>query len=264
MPANFVRASKVIGIISGKGGVGKSVVAVNTTALLKRLGRDVVIVDCDLSNPSTGLHLGLSYGAIGIQEVLQGENKVADALVVQPQTGIRVLPASLRYHPDVSLKNLKSVLRGMTAYDYVIVDSPPGITEDSEYIIEACDEVIVVTTADVPSSTSAAKIVSLCRDLETKVGGVIVNRVTGAAYELSNKEIEAMTEMPVLSAIPEDSLIPESIAARTPITLYKPSSPAAKKLKLFVEVLTGATMPMTLHDGPLQKIARFFRRLLRI
>lgn len=258
------RSNKIIGIVSGKGGVGKSVVAINTAAVLKRQGRNVIIVDCDLSNPSAGLHLGLSYGAIGIQEVLSGKNKVAEAVVVQPQTGLRVLPASLKYHPDVSLKNLKNVLWGLTAYDYVIVDSPPGITEDVEDILEACDEVVVISTPDVPSATSAAKIVSLCKDQKTNVKGVVLNRVSGAPFELSNREVEGMAEVQVLVNVPEDGLIPESIAARTPIVLYKSSSPAARRLRDLVDVLTGAAKPMAQHDGFLSRVRRFFRAYFRI
>ncbi|MBU1197685.1 MinD/ParA family protein [Candidatus Micrarchaeota archaeon] len=264
MPAaNTNRKNKIIGVVSGKGGVGKSVVAVNTTAILKRMGRNSIIVDCDLSNPSTGLHLGLSYGAVGIQEVLQGKNKVSEAVVVQPQTGIRVLPASLKYHPDVSLKNLKNVLWSMTAYDYIIVDSPPGITSDVEYILETCDEVIVITTPDVPSSTSAAKVVSLCQDKKTRVRGIVVNRSTGSPFELSNKEIETMAEVPVIFSIPEDHLIPESIAARTPIVLYKGSSPAARVLKEGVGIITGSTEPMHAREGFFGRVWRIFRRVLR-
>ncbi len=257
------RKNKILGVVSGKGGVGKSVIAINTAMLLKRQGRNSIIVDCDLSNPSAGLHLGLSYGAIGIQEVLQGKAKAADAIVVQPQSGLRVLPASLKYHPDVGLKNLKNILWGMSGYDYIVVDSPPGITDDVEYILDACDEVVVVTTPDVPSATSAAKVISLCKDKKTPVKGVVVNRISGAAFELTNREIETMAEVPIVANIPEDSLVPESIAARTPIVLYKSSSPASKRLKDFVSVLTSVGEPMQIRDTVFHRLKRFFRKLFR-
>lgn len=229
----------VIGVISGKGGVGKSVVAVNSAVLLSKLGKSVVLVDADLSNPSVSLHLGLSYTPIGIQEVLAGKNKFSDATIIHPLTGLRVIPASLKYTPDATLKNLKGVLKGLTAYDYVIVDSPPGITEDVDHIIEACEKIVIVTTPDIPSITSASKLIALCKESKTQVLGIIVNRVTNANYELSNREIESMAETKTICDIPEDDHVPASIAARLPVVLFKPNGVASQKLRLAALLLAG-------------------------
>ncbi|MFH1258179.1 MAG: P-loop NTPase [Candidatus Micrarchaeota archaeon] len=254
----------VIGIISGKGGVGKSVVAVNAAVLLAKLGKSVVLVDADLSNPSVSLHLGLSYIPIGIQEVLSGKNKISDGIVIHPLTGLRVVPASLKYKPDTTLKNLRSVLKGLDAYEYVFVDSPPGITEDVEEIIEACDKIVIVTTADIPSITSASKIVALCKSTKTEVLGIIVNRVTNSNYELSNKEIESMSEVKTLCDIPEDENVPASIAARLPVVLYKPQSPASQKLKLAALLLSGSSVESEESRSIFDKFMEWVRRMLGI
>ncbi|MFH1106835.1 MAG: P-loop NTPase [Candidatus Micrarchaeota archaeon] len=261
MRAKKARANRIVGVVSGKGGVGKSFLSVNITTLLKRMGKNPLIVDCDLSNPSVGLHLGLSYGNVGIQEVLMGKNKIGEAVVVQPQTGVRILPASLKYRPGIGLKKLKKLLQGMDEYDYIVIDAPPGITEDVEHIIDACDDLIIVTTPDIPSVTSAAKMADLCKDVGKKVTGILVNRVTDSAYELQNKEIEGMTEIPVLANVPEDRNVPESIAARTPIVLYNPSSPAATRIYAAVVTLTGIAIHPTIHAGIFGRINAFLRRL---
>ncbi|MFH0972119.1 MAG: MinD/ParA family protein [Candidatus Micrarchaeota archaeon] len=252
----------VIGVISGKGGVGKSVVAVNTASLLSKLGKQVVLVDADLSNPSVSLHLGLSYTPIGIQDVLAGKNKISDGIVIHPMTGLRVIPASLKYKPDVSLKNLKTVLKGLDAYDYVIVDSPPGITEDVEQIIEACDRIVIVTTPDIPSITSASKIVALCKSVKTQVMGIIVNRVTNSNYELSNKEIESMSEVETLCDIPEDDNVPASIAARLPVILYKPHTISSQKLKLAALLISGSKISDIDEGSFFSGIINWFKHLL--
>jgi septum site-determining protein MinD len=262
MRAKKARSNKIVGVVSGKGGVGKSFLAVNITTLLKRMGKNPLIVDCDLSNPSVGLHLGLSYGNVGIQEVLMNKNKISEAIVVQPQTGVRILPASLKYRPGIGLKKLRNLLQGMSDFEYIVIDAPPGITEDVEHIIDACDEIIIVTTPDIPSVTSASKMVDLCKDVGKKVTGIIVNRVTDSAYELSNKEIEGMTEVPVMANVPEDRNVPESIAARTPIVLYNPSSPAATRIYNAVVMLTGIAIHPTIHEGIWRRAAAIFRRLV--
>ncbi|MFH1750279.1 MAG: P-loop NTPase, partial [Candidatus Micrarchaeota archaeon] len=257
-------STTVIGIISGKGGVGKSVVAVNTATLLSKLGKQVALVDADLSNPSISLHLGLSYTPIGIQEVLSGKNKAIDGLIIHPLTGLRVLPASLKYKPEATLKNLKSVVKTLDAYDYVIIDSPPGITEDVEHILEACDRIVIVTTPDIPSITSASKIVSLCKDVKTEVAGIIANRVTNSNYELSEKEIESMSEVSVICDIPEDDSVPASIAARLPVVLYKPHSGASQKLKVAALQLSGGALEGGLDYSFISRTLNWFKRLLRL
>ncbi|MEK6954674.1 MAG: P-loop NTPase [Candidatus Micrarchaeota archaeon] len=258
------KGTQIIGIISGKGGVGKSVVAVNTASILSKMGRQVALVDADLSNPSISLHLGLSYTPIGIQEVLAGKNKISDGLIIHPMTGLRVLPASLKYKPDVNLKNLKNILKSLDAYDYVIVDSPPGITEDVEAILEACDKVVIVTTPDIPSITSASKIVSLCKDVKTEVVGIVANRITNSNYELSEKEIESMSEVKVICDIPEDDNVPASIAARLPVTLYKPNSAASQMLRYAAEVISGSEVPRPSGKGALSKLIGWLSRLFRV
>ncbi|HLC47898.1 MAG TPA: P-loop NTPase [Candidatus Norongarragalinales archaeon] len=256
-----VKGTMVIGVISGKGGVGKSVVAVNTASLLAKLGRQVALVDADLSNPSVSLHLGLSYTPIGIQEVLSGKNRASDGLMIHPLTGLRVLPASLKYKPDVTLKNLKAVLGSLDAYDFVIVDSPPGITEDVEHILEACDKIVIVTTPDIPSITSASKIVSLCKDMKTEVAGIIANRVTNSNYELTEKEIRSLSETEVICGIPEDDNVPASIAVRLPVVLFKPNSAASQNLRVAAMFLSGEG---AVAAGKASAIHRFFAWLKRM
>lgn len=229
----------IVGILSGKGGVGKSVTSVNLSALFTKMGKTNILVDGDLSNPSVGLHLGLSYNAIGLSDCLDGHHTVGDAIVIQPQTGMRILPASLKYKREGSLKKLKSVVSQLAAYELVIIDSPPGLTEDAWQIMSVCDLVFLITTPDVPSVTSAAKTAALCKKAGASLGGVIINRITKASYELTTNEISSMVEAPVIGEIPEDYAVPASIAARMPLVLYKPQSPAAKRLALIAKSIVG-------------------------
>jgi len=255
------KQNRIIGIVSGKGGVGKSMAAVNLATSLTKMGKSCILVDADLSNPSVSLHLGLSYMPIGLQDLLTGKNKVSDAIVIQPTFGLRVIPSSLRYRKEGHMRNLKSVLNSLNAYDFVLVDSPPGITDDVMDIIEACGEVVIMTTPDVPGVTSAAKICSLCAENRTRVTGIVVNRVTNARYELLEREIESMTEKNVLVEIPEDPHVPASISARIPVVLYNADCKAAKSLKQLAYSLGGERMQIA-PLGFLGRITLFFNRLL--
>jgi len=261
MESQEAKKPRVIGILSGKGGVGKSVTAINIAALLNKAGKETVLVDGDLSNPSVGLHLGLAYNAIGLNECLQGKHSVSDAIVIQPQTGMRILPASLRYKRDVSLKQLNEVIVQLKGYDYIIIDSPPGLTEDAWQIMGVCDQVVLVTTPDVPSTTAAAKTLTLCKEYGTEAFGVLINRVTKAKYELTSREIASMVEAPVVGEIPEDYSVPASIAARMPLVLYKPDSAAAKKFRSLTRRMLGDSATEAQEEGILQKIISAIKRL---
>ncbi|MEM4255272.1 MAG: P-loop NTPase [Candidatus Norongarragalinales archaeon] len=256
------KGTRVIGVLSGKGGVGKSVTSVNISALLNRMGKQTVLVDGDLSNPSVGLHLGLAYNAIGLNDCLLGKHKVSDAIVIQPQTGMRVLPASLRYKRDFSLKQLSRVMGELEGYDFVIIDSPPGLTEDAWQIMSVCDQVLLITTPDVPSTTAAAKTLELCKERGTEAIGVIINRVTKAKYELTPREISSMIEAPVIGEIPEDYAVPASIAARNPLVLYKPDAPAARSFGRLTKRIVGDEGSFeTPSEGFIAKIIAAIKRL---
>jgi len=227
-------SNRSIGIVSGRGGVGKSILAVNLGAVLTKRGVKNIIIDADISNPSIGLHLGLPYSPTGLQDVLLEHKHFRDAILAHPSTGMRVLPASLKYTRGVTLRNLARVVNEVgKAYEFTIVDSPPGLTEDVLHIVDACDEIVVVTTPDVPGVSSATKIIALCRAGKKTVRGIVVNRCTGAPFELTVREIESMAEAPVLVRIPEDRTIPASISMRVPAVYYASDSPASRKLVEF-------------------------------
>jgi len=255
-------SGRSIGIVSGRGGVGKSILAVNLGAVLTKRGDKNIIIDADLSNPSIGLHLGLPYSAIGLQDVLGGQRHFRDAILVHPSTGMRVLPSSLKYMRGASLRNLARVVSEVgRAYEFTIIDSPPGLVEDVLHILDACDEIVVVTTPDVPGVSSATKIISLCKASKKRVRGVIVNRCTGAPFELTVREIESMTEAPVLVRIPEDRTIPASISMRIPAVYYAPDSPASRKLGEFAMSFVESGKHEFERPGLIMRLVSWIKRI---
>ncbi|VVB67983.1 Iron-sulfur cluster carrier protein [Candidatus Norongarragalina meridionalis] len=251
-----------IGIVSGRGGVGKSILAVNLGAVLTKRGDKNIIIDADISNPSIGLHLGLPYSPTGLQDVLLEHKHFRDAILAHPSTGMRVLPSSLKYSRGASLRNLARVVNEVgKAYDFTIVDSPPGITDDVMHILDACDEIVVVTTPDVPGVSSATKIIQLCKENKKRVRGVVVNRCTGAPFELTVREIESMTESSVIVRIPEDRTIPASISMRVPAVYYAPDSPASRKLNEFALSLIQAGPRETERAGVMSRFFAWLRKI---
>ncbi len=251
---------KTLGIVSGKGGVGKSTVAINLAYLYTENKIENLLVDGDIFNPSVALHLGIWHHTLGLQDVLLNKASVSEAVVVHPGSGVRVLPSALKYDRNVNMRNLKDAFKGVDAYDVILIDSPPGLSSDVEGIVKACTDVAIITTPDVPSVTSAVKMITMCQENGAKIAGIVVNRVHDKKYELHRKEIESMCDMRILCMIPEDESVPASIALKAPVAQCSPNSAASESLKELASELYN--IPMRARPPPWD-IVRWFRRLFR-
>jgi len=92
--------AKIITITSGKGGVGKTTTAINLGAALNSFGKDVVILDANLTTPNVGLHLGAPIVPVSLNHVLLGKADLEDA-IYEHESGTKIIPSSL------SVKELK-------------------------------------------------------------------------------------------------------------------------------------------------------------
>lgn len=248
---------QTIGIISGKGGVGKSTIAVNLATLFTSSDYDNLLIDGDTSNPSVGLHLGVWQHSYGLQDVLAGKISPEEAIVLHPATGIRIIPSSLRYNKEVNMKNLSKVLDEIKIYKCITIDSPPGLSEEVENIIKACSKLVVVTTPDIPSVTSAMKIIDLAETYRIPLAGLVVNRILNKKYELHMQEIESLCNTRIIAKIPEDPGVPESIAIKVPVTMYRPKSPASLAINQLARELSGKRISQPQYAG-----AGFFGRFI--
>src|SRR3990167_6753582 len=122
---------KIITITSGKGGVGKTTTAINLGVALNYFGKEVVIVDANLTTPNVGLHLGAPIVPVNLNHVLLGKAKVSDS-IYEHQSGTKIIPSSLsvkelkRLNHD-KLKEVGRKLKKMA--DFVIFDSAAGLGE---------------------------------------------------------------------------------------------------------------------------------------
>ncbi|OYT55089.1 MAG: hypothetical protein B6U72_00365 [Candidatus Altiarchaeales archaeon ex4484_2] len=217
--------SNVIAVVSGKGGVGKTTFSINLAATLNEFGQESIIVDADVSNPNIGLKLGIPRVTLSLQEVLKGEVKITHSVFIHP-TGLRIIPSSVSMDElDCSLSELKNHLEELN--ELVIVDSPPGLGEDVQSIIDASDSVLVITNPDHAAVIDAVKVIKLAKDLRKNNIYVVINRVNNDVYELTPDEIELMCETPIISKISEDSNIRRSSFENIPIIYRNPYSHAS-------------------------------------
>jgi septum site-determining protein MinD len=220
-------AKRILGVVSGKGGVGKTTIAVNLAVLAAKEGMPVVLIDGDTGNPSVGLHLGMLGSADGLQKVLTGKCGFEETLLVHPMTGVRVMPSTFGYESEVKLEKLKELLH-KTKYENFIIDTPPGMSREVKEIVSACTDIIIVVTPDMSSTMSAVKMCDMAADRGVKVNGIVLNRVQGKTYEMHYKEIEDTCEQRILATIREDRIVPESIGCHVPVVVHAPKSDVSK------------------------------------
>jgi septum site-determining protein MinD len=222
--------AKLITITSGKGGVGKTTSAVNIGAALNSFGKDVIILDANLTTPNIGLHLGAPIVPVSLNHVLLGKAKIADA-IYEHESGTKIMPSSLsvrelRRIDHSKLKDVGKKLRKIA--DYIIYDSAAGLGGEAIAAMEASDELIIVTNPEIPAVTDALKTSKVIEELGKTVKGVIVTRVRGSKTEMPIKNIRDMLELPIIGVVPEDRNMQKALVMKDALVHTHPKSKAAR------------------------------------
>lgn len=235
--------TKYLGIISGKGGVGKSTSSINLAAALNYFGKDVIIVDGNLTTPNVGVHLGFPVAPIHIHHVLQGKNTIKEAVYMHPQN-IKIVPGSIALadlrltNPDRMPKALKDLSK--LNPDYVIIDGAAGLGREALASIYASDALIIITNPELPAITDALKTIRLAEELDKEVLGVVVTKAMGHKHEVNLKNIETMLEKPIIGVIPYDDSVKEALAMRDAVVFTHPRSKASIAYKKLASSISSA------------------------
>lgn len=233
--------STLITISSGKGGVGKTTTAINLAAAMNEFGKEVIVLDANLTTPNIGLHLGAPIVPVSLNHVLLGKAKVSDA-IYEHKSGTKVIPSSLsaRDSKKINTNKLKEVgkkLRKMA--DYVIFDCAAGLGEEALAAIGAADQMVLVTNPEIPAVTDALKAAKAAEDIGIEVRGVIVTRVKGTSSEMPIANIQDMLELPILGVVPEDRHVPTSVVMKDALVYTHPKSRASRAYRKIAAKIIG-------------------------
>ncbi|MCX6749981.1 MAG: cell division ATPase MinD [Candidatus Pacearchaeota archaeon] len=225
--------NKIIVITSGKGGVGKTTTAINLGAAMNYFGKDVLIIDGNLSTPNIGIHLNSPEVPINLNHVLMGKAEARKA-VYEHESGMKVMPSSLsikelkRVKPN-KINDVKKDFKAIS--EYIIVDSSAGLGDETLATIDLADELIIITNAEMPAITDAFKTIKLAEQMGKNVMGVIVTRVRKDNIEMTPETVKDMLETPILGMIPEDMNIKRALNQKDAIIHTHPYSTASKAYK---------------------------------
>lgn len=230
-----------IGLVSSKGGVGKTTTAINLGSALHYFGRNVIVVDANIISPNVGLQLGAESLPITFHETLTGESHISEAAYVHP-SGLKIIPASISFkkYKETSFLNLANVLNDLKGYaEVVLVDTPPGLNEHTKEIMKAVDDVIIVTHPNMPAVTDALKTIAQARELGTNVLGVIINDARADGLDVHSENISSLLNAPVLGVIPHDLFMRKALVMKYPIFYSHPKSDATVAYKKLAAHLIG-------------------------
>jgi flagellar biosynthesis protein FlhG len=264
------RPVQVIAVSGGKGGVGKTSVAVNLAAALAS-SRRVLLLDGDLGLANVDVFLGLSP-RYTLAHVLSGERTLDEILVEAPQ-GFHIVPAAsgaahlanLDAATHLGLVQAFSALA--TRLDVLIIDTAAGIAHGVTQFSQAAQQVLVVICDEPASLTDAYALVKvLSRNHGVRRFRVLANmtRTHGMGEELFRR-FERVTArfldvvLDFVGEIPDDDCLRRAVRAqRTVFDLY-PSSPAARAFKR----LAGRAGTWPVPAGPRGNLEFFVERLVQ-
>jgi len=232
---------KIIGIVSGKGGVGKTTIAANLAYAITEFGEKVVLVDLDLVMANLKDLIDFGNTPITLHNFLRDEVDLHEIIYIKEKTKdkkplLYFIPSSEEF-TDYSKFNLKKIVKEfqqLYAYaDYIILDLPAGMEKMTVVGIATCTDILIVLTPDIYSVKDAEKIIKTTNKLGVNILGAIINKRRGWVSELTKEEIEQHLNLPVLAEIPyEDEIRYSVLRKKIYIKDYKNNKGAQEFLRL--------------------------------
>lgn len=234
--------TRVVSVVSGKGGVGKTTLTANIGTSLAQQGHDVLIIDGNFSGANMSQHFGLGFQDVSLNDVLNGEAYITQAISKHP-AGVSVLPASvLEFNSNA--ENLKhSIVEFLGDKDFVFIDAAAGTDDEVQAAVEASDEVLLVSEPELPSLTNCLGAKKLAEQLDRDVLGLVLNSVRGEKSEVDRNDVEELVGTEILGTVPDHKHVREGIALREPVVSYKPNSRASMAIEDIAYRIKGEEPP---------------------
>ncbi|MEY4194323.1 MAG: hypothetical protein RLZZ226_691 [Pseudomonadota bacterium] len=227
---------RVLAVASGKGGVGKTNVAVNLGITLAEAGQRVVLMDADLGLANVDVLLGF-HPRYNLSHVLSGERNLSEIMVDGP-SGLRIIPASsgLQHMSDLSTTEQAAVIRAFSDIDrdidFLLVDTAAGISGSVVNFARACQEVVLIVCDEPTSITDAYAFIKLLnRDYGVYRFQILTNMVQDtrhgqALFYKLNKVTDHYLDVTLnhLGVVPFDDFLRKAVQRQSPVTLSYPQS----------------------------------------
>jgi pilus assembly protein CpaE len=240
---------RVIAVASPKGGVGKTTVATNlAVGLAKRYPQQIVLVDLDIhfGDCASALNLEPEFSLPDtIQGAMTGDMLTLKSLLTRHETGLYVVPGSDSpvAADTVTPKDIANLLTMLAKeFQFVVVDTAPGLSEHTLAVLDKANEMVLVTTLDVPGVRGLRKELETLGDLDMlpEARHVVVNFFE-SSRGLTIKDVQSTIGEEVDIVLNQSRLLPQSTNQGMPLLQVNGRDPITKQLNLLVDRITGRT-----------------------
>lgn len=250
-------SSRIIAVTSGKGGVGKTNIAVNLALALRQLNYRVALIDVDLGLANVDIILGVNP-TYTLGHVFRGE-KTLNEVVVEGPLGLKLLAggsgvadlANLNgWRLEVFIKSLEQLNQ---EFDFIILDTGAGIHRNVLSFVLATTEVLVVTTPEPTAITDAYGLIKVIRQRnpQTQVRLVVnmarsPNEAETVAEKLNSVLREYVQwEVEYLGYVLYEAQVNKAVSEQSPVLLAYPSSMTSRSIKRIASVVAGENTPVS-------------------
>lgn len=265
--------SRVIAVASGKGGVGKTNVAVNLGLALARRNLRVALLDADLGAANADIVLGI-HPRYHLHHVITGQ-KTLPEIIVEAPLGLKVIPgasglpelANLPEHQRETLLRSLQALDGTV--DLLLIDTGAGVDYKVVQFIQAAGEVLIVTTPEPTAITDAYALIKILNSYHVPVDiRVVINSVRRRDEgDMAGRKLAAVAhqflgrQVDILGVLPYDDMLQRAVQIQSPLLQSFPRSPAAQAItRLSEQLWTGQAAAKTNRGG----VSHFLKRILSL
>jgi len=238
----------ILAVSSGKGGVGKSTVAVNVAVALAQLGAKVGLLDADIYGPNAPVMLGLTEAKLVVRQTSSGE-------VLEPafNHGVKLVSMAFLIDPDQPVIWRGPMLNGVIRQflyqvewgdlDYLIVDLPPGTGDAQLTLVQAVPMAgaVIVTTPQTVALLDSRKGLKMFQQLGVPVLGIVENMSYFIPPDMPERQYDIFGSgggektskelgVPLLGCVPLEIPLRQGGDRGIPVVVAEPESASAKAL----------------------------------
>lgn len=261
--------TRIIAISSGKGGVGKTNIAINLAIAYAQLDKKVVVLDADLGLANVNVVLGI-IPKYNLYHLIRKQKSMRD-IILETSYGIKIVAGASGFAKIANLsederQTFISELTELAVADVIIVDTGAGVSNNVISFVAAADDVLIVTTPEPTAITDAYGIIKIIateidnlnlglklivnRVKSVTEGKRVAQRVINIAGQFLNVKVD------YLGCVYEDPTVQNSVIKQKPFIITDPKS----KVAISVKHLVGRLEKVDYREGG--GISRFINKLM--
>jgi flagellar biosynthesis protein FlhG len=247
----MTRSATVMAVASGKGGVGKTNVAVNLAVAMTRLRQRVGLIDADFGLGNVDVLLGLAPER-NIGHLLAGEATLNDIVVAGPG-GVQIVPASSGLQSLTALSAAQRHMLGAAfdalcrELDFVLIDTASGISDNVVETMLLAGRVMIVTSVEPAAIVDAYATVKVLISASpaTEIGIVVNNARTAEEASLTFRQLDVAAHrflgrgLHYYGFVSEDPAVRDAVLSQRPIVDHLPQSPASRCFRILAARMAG-------------------------